>query len=139
MKPDTPLTADEHGCDHENDRDWLCKCGLRWPCPIEERDADIRILRTQLEQAQFEIQEAKDMHLAAQRGMRRAMAERTALKEALWHHHKADGLETDPEHCRLCQDAGLVSGEGSNQDDAEFSCPICEGGNGTPCNSHFGV
>jgi hypothetical protein len=38
-----------------------------------------------------------------------------SLKEALWHHHKADGLETDPEHCRLCQDAGLVSGEGSNQ------------------------
>jgi hypothetical protein len=25
------------------------------------------------------------------------------------------GLETDPEHCWLCQDAGVVSGEGSNQ------------------------
>jgi hypothetical protein len=50
---------------------------------IAALEQEIAALRTQLDQAQFEIQEAKDMHLAAQRGMRRAMAERTALRDEL--------------------------------------------------------
>lgn len=36
----------------------------------------------------------------------KAEAEVTRLRERLWHHHQADGLETDPHHCRYCQEAG---------------------------------
>lgn len=45
--------------------------------------------------------------------------------------------------CRLAVslatlDASQRGGEATD-DELEFACPICEGGNGTPCNSHFGV
>jgi hypothetical protein len=48
-----------------------------------------------------------------------------SAEKALWHHHETMGLETDPEHCWLCQDAGVVSGEGSNQT-RPFSTPYGE-------------
>jgi hypothetical protein len=77
MKPETPLTADE----------LTLLLDVLEAGPDKEIARQVRPLvgglRTQLEQAQFEIQEAKDMHLAAQRGMRRAMAERTALRDEL--------------------------------------------------------
>lgn len=38
--------------------------------------------------------------------LKAAEAEVTRLRERLWHHHQADGLETDPHHCRYCQEAG---------------------------------
>jgi hypothetical protein len=67
MKPETPLTADE----------------LTLLLDVLEAGPDKEIARQVRPLVGGLRTQAKDMHLAAQRGMRRAMAERTALRDEL--------------------------------------------------------
>lgn len=63
----------------------------------------------------------------------------------------ANREKLDDELCRVCALASIIKQQAERlasalgaahetpEDDTDDGCPICEGGNGTPCNSHFGV
>ena len=77
---------------------------------IEELQAELQEQRRVVKAAEVIIANA-DGHPAMCCGkcssaIAKAEAEVTRLRERLWHHHQADGLETDPHHCRYCQEAG---------------------------------